>query len=239
MTDEELQAAERAEARDPSTKPERLIELMGLYVDDGLQNPALQLLVLEDPGFWRRLDSDHFTNVHYQVALSPHCPAAFVAWLLAQTTPDLKAAATGLAWNPTLPLGHRRAGLACHRFEAPAPLRPLSELLTADELGLLARAERAPDALAPEEVLRLTVLGGWGRWLAVRQARCPGELLAQAWREAGHDPEPKLVIVKHPNLPEALLVEALASNDARLRQAAEQHPRAPRRDGRGPTAKRR
>lgn len=65
---------ESLEARDPDTKPERLRELFFQYSNDVLENPALPLVLLENPGWLHTLDHDSLGRL----LLNPELPEYFV-----------------------------------------------------------------------------------------------------------------------------------------------------------------
>jgi hypothetical protein len=60
----------KQEARDPNTPPKRLAELLYGCTDDVLENPALPLILLENPGWLSELDTERLLKV----LLRPNLP---------------------------------------------------------------------------------------------------------------------------------------------------------------------
>ena len=92
---------EAAEARDPATPGARLAALTQRHLEAVLQNPATQLVLLENPDWWDDLPRP----VLDQIARSPTCPPAFLAWVNRATFGFERAE---VALNPVLPLALRR-----------------------------------------------------------------------------------------------------------------------------------
>lgn len=213
----------RAEARDPATPLQRLIELMGKHLDDVLQNPAWPLLVVEQPGLWRMLRP----GLLLALAQSPRCPVEFADWVIRnEDRPNLHRA---LMDNPAVPAATQRQlflerlpDLTLWHFYRPR----LPALLGAEVLALLEHAgagERrpAPVALTAAEFDQLAKLGRVGLQLALRHRACPRALRERAWHGS---PQTRNWVLAHPDADPAWLTEALQGPDPRLRRTAAQNP---------------
>jgi hypothetical protein len=209
-----MERSDDAEARDPSTPPARLAALLATHTDAVLQNPALPLLVTEDPDFWAGL-----TDVaRSKVAASTLCPPSFAQWELRR--PDAPAPALGeLAMNPALALDLRRKCFL-HQLDA-SPIPARADFLGASELRLL-RAGVDAASLSGEDVTQLTALGRAGELLALRHPDCPPSLLVAY---LAVDPGANDWVLSRAPCPAALVAAALASTEPGAGFWAAQNPR--------------
>jgi hypothetical protein len=224
LADQDRSDAERAEAVDPATPPERLAELMEFHADAVLQNPSLSLLLMERPDFWSSVSH----NARNDLARSDACPLSFASWLLHANTPDTSL--TYLLWNRAVPMAMRRAAYLKRStrdlLQFWTDERPiLAEVLSPTELSLLERGGGLSDPDAPpmteDEFEHLAALCDLGLELAMNHPCCPGAVLDRL-SETGA--VPAAVVLSHPNCDPERLALALASPDVTLRRHAALNP---------------
>jgi hypothetical protein len=213
-------AADRAEALDPQTPAPRLAALMGTHLADVLRNPALPLLLVEQPDFWSLLP----LGVRLKVARSERCPPEFVAWSLRQPAPD----AVDLMCNRALPAASRRAAYARLPFGEITPdladhllEHTTFDFLSTNEQALVRWALEGP-AVDAAACSRLVRLDGLGAWLALRQAACPSEALE--WLLEHGDGDAATEALGHPNLSPELIASALETPEPAVRCAVAVNP---------------
>jgi hypothetical protein len=214
MTYQELKDLERAEALDPNTPARRLLVLLRFHCDEVLANPALPLVLLEQPDFWACAGHDGLQKA----ARSGLCPQAVVDWLL--SSPAHAHLLGDLMKNRGLADATRRAAfLRCPDVE---PRVEPEAFLPADEAALLRRSRHGPDPTMTEgELQQLAGLGVLGLGRALDHPRCPEAVLGAA-RQAGQWLQ---VVLRHPALPAAWLAEALAAGTWAVRSQALLNPR--------------
>jgi hypothetical protein len=183
-TDEVL----RAVACNPNAPLEALALAAGTFPEEVLQNPALDLLLLEDSDLWTRWAPDALGRI----AASPRCPASLGAWALRQRWLD-ESFRDALVENPALPLADRQR-LCVQGERVPERLFlvrlreagfPPEALDVFFRLGLR-RSEVEDDEvvrrgpLGEDELTWLFELGGPCPLLVLRARECPPSLLQRA-----------------------------------------------------------
>ena len=227
MADSTQWEVEEAEARDLTTHPVRLAELIWKHLEAVLANPGFALLLVEQPDFWKQLKP----HVMSDIARSPSCPDAFVDWMLSQNW-QLSALVAALVSNPAISQERRRQAL----LQAVPPLsstqrefRRLDQLLSPAELSLMERGglvqSHGPshwDTLTPDEFETLSSLGVMGVCLVVSHPGCPAAL-AERLSEHSH-PFVYGPALAHPGISPDLLATNLSSPTPSRRRAAAENP---------------
>jgi hypothetical protein len=226
--------ARRAEALAPQTPAARLAELLETVPHHVLQNPALPLLLVEEPDFWARL---HRTAA---VMLSTHdgCPVDFARWLLRR--PDHDGFYARLYANAALPMPVRReaflgqrVGLAKEDLDPAFFREAFRDVVAPAEQALLERAGLYPastehgtllpqdPAMGSDAVLQLFDLGALGMALA---ARHPAVTDAALQRLLAQGVVNLHQVARHPSLAPERLAAFLASPQLELQKAAALNP---------------
>jgi hypothetical protein len=213
--------AERAEARDPATPPERLAALLESCTEEVLANPGLPLLLVSEPDFWARVDLESLVAA----AESRACPLSLAFWLTRQEH-RFHRALECVFQNRALPGEVRRAAMLNWPSTAMTAevwdhyFACLADFLSPAEVSLLRRGatETVPSKLSPEEFRQLAALGKCGRELAIQHDDCPAELLASFLEQGFRD------ALRHANLPRHLLAQALSDADVEVREWAVRNP---------------
>jgi hypothetical protein len=214
--------AERQEARDPSTPPERLAALMEHHLDAVLDNPALELVLLAHPDFWAALT----VPARAALARSPRCPHAFARWAL-----DARDLTYPLMHNAALPARLRREALfrreSWNQWWSEAR-RGLQDVLPPDEAALLDRSMAAVKGgpyrtrlgLSEAEFEALVGLGHLGAAHGCSALDCPPALLARFALAPCADHRVPALAQSHPSLPAEALAEALDRPELRFGAAS-------------------
>ena len=212
--------AEHAEAMNPATPAPRLARLMEQHLEAVLDNPALKLVLLERPDFWRLLSR----QAEAQLARSPRCPVEFAAWVIQH--PDHFKALSLVSRNKALPVAIRRAALFRDqpRMWSPGEYEPRPfhlDLFDDAELALLERAQR-PD-FTEAEFERLLAFGALGGRLAAEHPACPPGLRERLLARG----ERSVVLVAAPDAHPDADATGNPRHLAKLRHIAETAPRRP------------
>jgi hypothetical protein len=199
-----------------------------------LQNPAYQLALIEVPDLWSTLPRPAWA----ELAKTATCPVVFAEWVMRQREPG-EMVLRAITKNAALPLPLRREALRQKTFDSfwsshamwevpPAP--EWEEVLTPGEWSLvLCLWDPAPEVwpvLTAADFETLVGLGEWGLGLAICHPDCPGPMVERVAELEEYSPYTSRGL-RHPNLPAALLVSALASDDPETVSRARANPSIP------------
>jgi hypothetical protein len=173
-----------AVAGNPNTPSDLLVELTQDGPDAVLQNPAFELMLLDDPDLWGQLPGLRL------LAASPCCPDALAHWFLRQSTVaggEHEALREPLAANLAFPVALRQRV----RFQAPAALRlevtaealessvgtVCADTLVALGMELQDLPSQVDASLHPSAVHALCELGPLAHLRAAAHPSCPDDWL--------------------------------------------------------------
>jgi hypothetical protein len=193
-------ALEREIVQNPSTPIACAAELGARYPREFLKNPALPLLLLEEPSFFPKLPAATLK----QLARLPEAPPVLFTSCAAHPDPEV------------------RRVIAEGRATPEEVLLRLSE----DQAALVLWGLVNRTSLSAELSYRLAGINNYGlRGALARHPACTPEALWRLHREG--DEALKPLLARHPGAPPALLAELAAIRAAEVRRLVALHPATP------------